>query len=245
VSCVQDSLGGNSKTLMIACASPSTYNFEETVNTLRYADRARQIKNKAVVNRDAVSEQIHNLKHVIKKLQIELVMEHFGVTNISHDDVLTNVTYKAFIDEKMAMKVAIGDDADMPSMFSQFDNDPLGTGGPTKKNRDMQPLGDSFATNFVMDKMEVENALEQIKAAEEKMKGTHTHAVTPRSNTTSTAISSARGLVATTFSQQSVSSSAIASTTAFSGIDLNSIKTTLEKFDDLQNRRVIFACSKL
>lgn len=66
---LQDSLGGNSRTLMIACASPAQSNYEETLNTLRYADRARQIKNRAIVNRDAVSEQIHNLKMTIKKLQ--------------------------------------------------------------------------------------------------------------------------------------------------------------------------------
>uniref|UniRef100_A0A672RPD1 Kinesin-like protein n=1 Tax=Sinocyclocheilus grahami TaxID=75366 RepID=A0A672RPD1_SINGR len=42
---LQDSLGGNSHTLMIACVSPADSNIEETINTLRYADRARKIKN--------------------------------------------------------------------------------------------------------------------------------------------------------------------------------------------------------
>uniref|UniRef100_A0A8C9VBB8 Kinesin family member 4 n=1 Tax=Scleropages formosus TaxID=113540 RepID=A0A8C9VBB8_SCLFO len=49
---LQDSLGGNSHTLMIACVSPADSNVEETINTLRYADRARKIKNKPVVNVD-------------------------------------------------------------------------------------------------------------------------------------------------------------------------------------------------
>ncbi|KAL0946833.1 hypothetical protein HGRIS_013002 [Hohenbuehelia grisea] len=47
---LQDSLGGNAHTLMIACASPAEWNVGETVNTLKYANRARNIKNRAVVN---------------------------------------------------------------------------------------------------------------------------------------------------------------------------------------------------
>lgn len=43
---LQDSLGGNSNTLMIACISPSDRDFLETLNTLKYANRARNIKNK-------------------------------------------------------------------------------------------------------------------------------------------------------------------------------------------------------
>jgi len=43
---LQDSLGGNSRTLMIACVSPSDREFMETLNTLKYANRARNIKNK-------------------------------------------------------------------------------------------------------------------------------------------------------------------------------------------------------
>lgn len=49
---LQDSLGGNSNTLMVACVSPAESNFEESLNTLKYASRARRIKNKPVVNRD-------------------------------------------------------------------------------------------------------------------------------------------------------------------------------------------------
>lgn len=49
---LQDSLGGNSVTLMIACVSPADYNQDDTVSTLRYADRARRIQNKPVVNQD-------------------------------------------------------------------------------------------------------------------------------------------------------------------------------------------------
>jgi len=49
---LQDSLGGNSKTIMVAAISPADYNYEETMSTLRYANRAKNIKNKPVVNED-------------------------------------------------------------------------------------------------------------------------------------------------------------------------------------------------
>jgi kinesin family member 4 len=61
-----DSLGGNSVTLMIACISPADYNMDETVSTLRYANRALQIKNKPVINQDPITAQISALsKEVI------------------------------------------------------------------------------------------------------------------------------------------------------------------------------------
>ena len=49
---LQDSLGGNTKTVMIAAVSPADYNYEETLSTLRYAARAKAIKNKPRVNED-------------------------------------------------------------------------------------------------------------------------------------------------------------------------------------------------
>lgn len=52
---LQDSLGGNSRTVMIAACSPAECNFGETLNTLKYAYRAKSIKNKPVVNRDPAS----------------------------------------------------------------------------------------------------------------------------------------------------------------------------------------------
>ena len=49
---LQDSLGGNTRTLMIANISPADTSFEETISTLRYASRAKFIKNKPIVNED-------------------------------------------------------------------------------------------------------------------------------------------------------------------------------------------------
>ena len=49
---LQDSLGGNTKTVMISAISPADYNYEETLSTLRYANRAKNIKNKPTVNEE-------------------------------------------------------------------------------------------------------------------------------------------------------------------------------------------------
>lgn len=67
-----DSLGGNSVTLMIACISPADYNMDETVSTLRYANRALQIKNKPIVNQDPITAQISVLSKEVINLKMKL-----------------------------------------------------------------------------------------------------------------------------------------------------------------------------
>jgi len=62
---LQDSLGGTSKALMIACVSPSEVYQEETVSTLNYATRTMNIKNKPVLQMDAKEQIIFNLKREI------------------------------------------------------------------------------------------------------------------------------------------------------------------------------------
>lgn len=57
---------------MIACISPSDRDFMETLNTLKYANRARNIKNKVVVNQDKTSKQLTELRAQIQTLQVEL-----------------------------------------------------------------------------------------------------------------------------------------------------------------------------
>lgn len=70
---LQDSLGGNAQTLMVACVSPSEHNLNETLNTLKYANRARNIKNRAQVNAQEVGwEDVEYLQSTIIKLRKEL-----------------------------------------------------------------------------------------------------------------------------------------------------------------------------
>lgn len=77
---LQDSLGGNSVTLMIACVSPADYNIEETLSTLRYADRAKKIKNKPVKNEDSHEAEIKRLKEVVQDLRLQ-ILEMSGAKN--------------------------------------------------------------------------------------------------------------------------------------------------------------------
>ncbi|KAG1754309.1 kinesin-domain-containing protein [Suillus lakei] len=70
---LQDSLGGNAHTLMIACVSPTEWNVGETVNTLKYANRARNIKNRAVVNeREDGWDDIEWLQGTVTRLRKEV-----------------------------------------------------------------------------------------------------------------------------------------------------------------------------
>lgn len=71
---LQDSLGGNAKTLMIATLSPARYNFEESMSTLRYASRTKNIKNKPVVNQDPKDALLSQYQNEIKLLKLELEM---------------------------------------------------------------------------------------------------------------------------------------------------------------------------
>lgn len=70
---LQDSLGGNSQTVMIACISPSDRDFMETLNTLKYANRAKNIKNKVQINQDQNSRTISQLRKEVASLQLELL----------------------------------------------------------------------------------------------------------------------------------------------------------------------------
>jgi hypothetical protein len=76
---LKDSLGGNSKTAMIACISPADY--EETLSTLRYADQAKHIRTRARVNQDQLSaaerdQQIAEMAETIRTLQLSVSQAH-------------------------------------------------------------------------------------------------------------------------------------------------------------------------
>eukprot|EP00871_Galdieria_phlegrea_P001298 jgi/Galph1/2169/GphlegSOOS_G830.1 len=64
-----NSLGGNSRTAMIACVSPSEDSFQETLNTLKYAHRARNIQNRPIVNIDPAFQEIVGLRNRVKELE--------------------------------------------------------------------------------------------------------------------------------------------------------------------------------
>ncbi|XP_041106632.1 kinesin-like protein KIF13B [Polyodon spathula] len=69
---LKDSLGGNSRTAMVATVSPAADNYDETLSTLRYADRAKNIVNHAVVNEDPNARITRQLREEVEKLREQL-----------------------------------------------------------------------------------------------------------------------------------------------------------------------------
>ena len=74
---LQDSLGGNTKTLMIACFSPADNNYEETLSTLRYANRAKKIKNAPRINEDPKDALLRQYQEEILELK-KLLQNQLG-----------------------------------------------------------------------------------------------------------------------------------------------------------------------
>ncbi|OCT59598.1 kinesin-like protein KIF1C [Xenopus laevis] len=81
---LKENLGGNSRTAMIAALSPADINYEETLSTLRYADRAKQIKCNAVINEDPNARLIRELKEEVARLRQLLCTQ--GLADIVPDD---------------------------------------------------------------------------------------------------------------------------------------------------------------
>uniref|UniRef100_A0A8C4ZBZ1 Kinesin family member 7 n=1 Tax=Gadus morhua TaxID=8049 RepID=A0A8C4ZBZ1_GADMO len=84
---LKDSLGGNSKTLMIACVSPSSADFDESLNTLNYAMRARNIQNRPTVNLRGEPDRVEGLEQQIRALRRALETRQRSETRIiAHAD---------------------------------------------------------------------------------------------------------------------------------------------------------------
>ncbi|XP_036836744.1 kinesin-like protein kif7 isoform X2 [Oncorhynchus mykiss] len=79
---LKDSLGGNAKTLMIACISPSSADFDESLNTLNYAKRARNIQNRATVNCRGEPDRVEGLEQQIRALRRALENRQRSETRI-------------------------------------------------------------------------------------------------------------------------------------------------------------------
>ncbi|XP_029452136.1 kinesin-like protein KIF3C isoform X2 [Rhinatrema bivittatum] len=69
---LQDSLGGNAKTIMVATLGPSSYNYDETLSTLRFANRAKNIKNKPRINEDPKDTLLREFQEEIARLKNQL-----------------------------------------------------------------------------------------------------------------------------------------------------------------------------
>ncbi len=73
-----DSLGGNAKTVMVANIGPASYNYDETLSTLRYASRAKEIKNKPRINEDPKDALLREFQEEIARLKAKLANKDDG-----------------------------------------------------------------------------------------------------------------------------------------------------------------------
>ncbi|XP_042447163.1 kinesin-like protein KIN-4A isoform X1 [Zingiber officinale] len=131
---LQDSLGGNSRTVMIACISPADVNTEETLNTLKYANRARNIQNKPIVNRNPISEEIHRMRQHIEYLQAELACHRGGGASDDIQALKEKISWLEATNEDLCMEIY-----EYRSRFSQdhhFDTDSEETGNCFLKGED-------------------------------------------------------------------------------------------------------------
>ncbi|XP_014260255.1 kinesin-like protein unc-104 isoform X8 [Cimex lectularius] len=106
---LRENLGGNSKTAMIAAISPADINYDETLSTLRYADRAKQIMCKAVVNEDANAKLIRELKEEIQRLRDLLKAE--GIEVHEGDDGMKVMKSEEGEEKKMTPSSTIAEEA--------------------------------------------------------------------------------------------------------------------------------------
>ncbi|XP_028854538.1 kinesin-like protein KIF17 isoform X2 [Denticeps clupeoides] len=79
---LQDSLGGNTRTLMVACLSPADNNYEESLSTLRYANRAKSIQNRPRINEDPKDALLREYQEEIRQLRA-LVSGQLATANMS------------------------------------------------------------------------------------------------------------------------------------------------------------------
>ncbi|KAM6177683.1 kinesin-like protein KIF1A isoform 3-T3 [Rhynchocyon petersi] len=82
---LRENLGGNSRTAMVAALSPADINYDETLSTLRYADRAKQIRCNAVINEDPNNKLIRELKDEVTRLRDLLYAQGLGdITDVTN-----------------------------------------------------------------------------------------------------------------------------------------------------------------
>jgi len=112
---LQDSLGGNTRTVMCANAGPADCNFDETLSTLRYANRAKQIKNKPVINEDPKDAVLREYKDEISSLRKQLETMRVAGDGANADANQANSLDQSLLDqsreERDELKARLEDEA--------------------------------------------------------------------------------------------------------------------------------------
>ncbi|KAL7671185.1 hypothetical protein ACOME3_006090 [Neoechinorhynchus agilis] len=124
---LQDSLGGNSLTLMIACVSPASDSCEETLNTLKYANRARNIKNKPISNHECGAGRVAELRAEIDELTRKLTTVEMRGTEsnscpllLHHHHHLSSIERECDLDSIERDKKVYASANDIKSLFAEI-----------------------------------------------------------------------------------------------------------------------------
>jgi len=110
---LQDSLGGNTKTVMCANAGPADYNYDETLSTLRYANRAKNIKNKPKINEDSKDALLREYQDEILRLQTQLksLSSEISPSSSREEMKVTDEEYKDFSNQQSEIKQNVNNDS--------------------------------------------------------------------------------------------------------------------------------------
>ena len=160
---LQDSLGGNTKTVMIACISPASYNYDEILGTLRYASRAKNIQNKPKVNEDPKDALLKAYADEI--LRLKNMLNQQGGTAISID-MVKRVSNEGS-DEKQ--KRISNEDRERIENELKNKNEQLSNEKKEKENLE-KILKDFQEKLFINDHHQNEGKLKEYEALKKKMK---------------------------------------------------------------------------
>jgi len=170
---LQDSLGGNTKTVMIACISPASYNYDEILGTLRYASRAKNIQNKPKVNEDpkdallkAYADEILRLKNMLNQQGVGAVSNDL-VKRVSNDGLDMRRVSSEGLDDKQ--RRISNEDRERIENELRNKNEQLSNEKKEKENLE-KILKDFQEKLFINDHHQNEGKLKEYEALKKKMK---------------------------------------------------------------------------
>jgi hypothetical protein len=161
---LQDSLGGNAKTSLIVTVSPSTYNTDETVSSLLFANRAMKVQNKPVINEDI------DYRALNAKLQEELdkLNDEYGKLKIEYEKVVTELETLKKGEKYLEIQKSLNmnnSEAIVSDSTSTTNTNNSSNGTPTKGNENVQKLKNDFKKKMKKLEQFYENLM-KVKAEE-------------------------------------------------------------------------------
>merc|ERR1711871_753346 len=168
---LQNSLGGNAKTVMCANAGPADYNYDETLSTLRYANRAKNIKNKPKINEDPKDAMLREYQDEIKMLKAQLEAAGKGMMINERGEQVQATNAKREIVEKIVervkeVKVGVSDE-DLEKIRHEAENEKQVL--MKQAQDDMKSLIDQ-QSRTAQEREELQAALEREETDKEKIR---------------------------------------------------------------------------